>query len=273
MSWTERQTHMLAAMGLRLWTQPQPQPQQIPRLAPVADLLHVPAPVPAPGPAVVAAPAPALVRAPTPASAPLPELAALDWTTLRDTVAACRACGLCDSRKQTVFGTGHPQAHWLIVGEAPGEPEDLAGEPFAGPSGRLLDRMLQALNLTRSADGPEPPAQRAFVAHTVKCRPPRNRNPSAAEFAQCAPFLLRQIELLKPRVILAMGRIAVQALLGSDEPLGRLRGRVHDCRGVPLVVTFEPTYLLRQPQEKARAWEDLCLAADTAETAEIAGAG
>ena len=249
MSWTERQTALLDAMGLRLWEPPQPQPQPQPSPVPA------PAPAPAVAPPPVQAPLPAAVRASPPA------LAALDWAALRETVAACRACGLCESRSQTVFGTGHPQAQWLVVGEAPGEQEDLQGEPFVGASGQLLDRMLQALGLTRAADGPEPPAQRVYIANTLKCRPPRNRNPTAAEIAQCAPFLVRQIELLQPRMILAMGRIAVQALLRTDEAIGRLRGRVHHCQGVPLVVTYHPAYLLRYPADKARAWEDLCLAA------------
>jgi DNA polymerase len=180
-------------------------------------------------------------------------------------VAACTACALCESRTQTVLGVGHPQAQWLVVGEAPGEEEDRQGEPFVGASGQLLDRMLAALQLTRSSEGDAPPAQRVYIANTLKCRPPRNRNPSVEEMAQCEPYLVRQIELLKPRIILAMGKFAVQALLRSDEPIGRLRGRVHRYQGVPLVVTYHPAYLLRSLQEKAKAWDDLCLAAQTAE--------
>ena len=194
-----------------------------------------------------------------------PAATGLGWPELREAVAACRACALCDSRTQTVFGAGHPQAHWMVVGEAPGEQEDLRGEPFVGPSGELLDRMLAALRLTRSTDGPLPPEQRVYIANTLKCRPPRNRNPTAAELAQCEPFLVRQIELLQPRIILAMGRFAVQALLRSDEPIGKLRGRVHRYQGVPLVVTYHPAYLLRNLPDKAKAWEDLCLAAQVAE--------
>jgi DNA polymerase len=196
------------------------------------------------------------------------DIATLDWPQLRAAVAGCTACGLCASRTQTVFGTGHRQAGWMVVGEAPGEQEDLQGEPFVGASGQLLDRMLAALQLTRSGEGDMPPSQRVYIANTLKCRPPRNRNPSAEELSQCEPFLVRQIELLKPRVILAMGRFAVQTLLRSDEPLGRLRGRVHRYQGVPLVVTYHPAYLLRSLQDKARAWEDLCLAAEAAEAAE-----
>jgi DNA polymerase len=193
------------------------------------------------------------------------DIAALDWPALRASVAACSACALCQSRTQTVFGVGHARAHWLVVGEAPGEDEDRQGEPFVGASGQLLDRMLAALQLTRSSEGDAPPSQRVYIANTLKCRPPRNRNPSAEEMAQCEPYLVRQIELLQPRIILAMGKFAVQALLRSDEPIGRLRGRVHRYQGVPLVVTYHPAYLLRSLQEKAKAWEDLCLAASAAE--------
>ncbi|WP_407073185.1 uracil-DNA glycosylase [Rubrivivax gelatinosus] len=167
------------------------------------------------------------------------------------------------SRTQTVFGVGHPQARWMIVGEAPGEQEDLRGEPFVGPAGQLLDAMLRALALSRAAEGE--PAQRVYIANTLKCRPPRNRNPAPEELQRCEPFLVRQIELVQPRIILAMGRFAVQALLRSSEPIGKLRGRVHRYQGVPLVVTYHPAYLLRNLPDKARAWDDLCLAAEVAE--------
>ncbi|EGJ12217.1 putative DNA polymerase-like protein, partial [Rubrivivax benzoatilyticus JA2 = ATCC BAA-35] len=187
----------------------------------------------------------------------------LDWQPLREAVAGCTACALAQSRTQTVFGVGHPQAHWMIVGEAPGEQEDLRGEPFVGAAGQLLDAMLRALALSRAADGD--PAQRVYIANTLKCRPPRNRNPAPDELQRCEPFLVRQIELVKPRIILAMGRFAVQALLRSSEPIGKLRGRVHRYQGVPLVVTYHPAYLLRNLPDKARAWDDLCLAAAVAE--------
>jgi uracil-DNA glycosylase len=155
-----------------------------------------------------------------------------------------------------------------VIGEAPGENEDLQGEPFVGAAGQLLDRMLAALRLTRAEDGDAPPAQRVYIANTLKCRPPRNRNPTAAELALCEPYLVRQIELLQPRIILAMGRFAVQTLLRSDEPIGKLRSRVHRYQGVPLVVTYHPAYLLRSLHEKAKAWDDLCLAAQTVESAD-----
>jgi DNA polymerase len=149
----------------------------------------------------------------------------------------------------------------MVVGEAPGEQEDLQGEPFVGRSGQLLDAMLRGIGLTRGEAAPE---KQVFIANTLKCRPPGNRNPQADEMAQCEPFLIRQIALLKPRIILAMGRFAVQSLLRSDEPVGRLRGRVHRYQGVPLIVTYHPAYLLRNPEDKARAWDDLCLAVETA---------
>jgi DNA polymerase len=192
-------------------------------------------------------------------------VAGLDWAALQAAVAGCQACGLCSSRKQTVFGAGHTQAHWLIVGEAPGAEEDASGQPFVGPSGQLLDAMLAALGLSRAADGH--PAQRVYIANTLKCRPPSNRNPQAPELQACLPFLQRQIELLQPRIVLAMGKFAVQALLGLDQPLGRLRGQLHRAGGRTVVVTYHPSYLLRSPAEKAKAWADLCLAADAAQQA------
>ncbi len=188
----------------------------------------------------------------------------LDWPALRAAVSQCRACALCESRTQTVFGVGHERARLMIVGEAPGENEDLQGEPFVGQSGKLLDNMLKAIGLARTATAPE---QAVFICNTVKCRPPRNRNPDAAEIVRCAPFLERQIELVQPKLLLAMGRFAVQALLGSDEAIGKLRGRVHDRRGVPLIVTYHPAYLLRNLADKAKAWDDLCLAVHTLRTA------
>ncbi len=263
MSWSARQQALLRGMGLRVWSAPPdeaaPQaaapaePAQPVGMAPVAQAQRA-VPAPARSPAV-SVPSASLAGAP----------AGLDWPALREAVANCQACTLCQSRTQTVFGVGHPQARWLVVGEAPGEEEDRRGEPFVGASGQLLDRMLAALRLTRATDGDAPPEQRVYIANTLKCRPPRNRNPSAEELSRCEPFLVRQIELLQPRIILAMGRFAVQALLRSDEPIGRLRGRVHRYQGVPLVVTYHPAYLLRNLPDKARAWEDLCLAADVAE--------
>jgi DNA polymerase len=187
-------------------------------------------------------------------------VAGMDWAQLRAAVEGCTACKLCRGRTQTVFGVGHPRAQWMIVGEAPGEQEDLRGEPFVGKSGQLLDAMLRAIGLTRGeADG----ARQVYIANTLKCRPPGNRNPEPEELAQCEPFLIRQIELVQPKIIVAMGRFAVQSLLRTDEAIGRLRGRVHKYRGVPLIVTYHPAYLLRNLEDKAKAWDDLCLALET----------
>jgi DNA polymerase len=168
----------------------------------------------------------------------------------------------------------------MIVGEAPGEQEDIQGEPFVGKSGQLLDNMLRALGLSRHETPPpngegsaSDPARQVYIANTLKCRPPGNRNPQPDELAQCEPFLIRQIELVQPKIILAMGRFAVQSLLRSSEPIGRLRGRVHHYQGVPLIVTYHPAYLLRNLEDKARAWDDLCLAAETAERAIAATVG
>jgi DNA polymerase len=214
-----------------------------------------------------AAPAAAPAQAPAAAikAAATGALADLGWPELREAVANCRACSLCERRTQTVFGVGHPQAAWMVVGEAPGEQEDREGEPFVGAAGQLLDRMLAALSLTRAADDEVPREQRAFVVHALKCQPSGSRPVGAAEFASCEPFLIRQIELLQPRIVLALGRFAVKALLRSDEPLGKLRGRVHRYQGLPLIVSYEPSYLLRNPAEKAKAWDDLCLAAEVFE--------
>lgn len=184
-------------------------------------------------------------------------VALMEWEALAEAVAGCRACRLCEGRHNTVFGVGDRQADWLVVGEAPGEQEDLQGEPFVGQAGKLLDNMLRALGLQRH--------NKVYIANVLKCRPPGNRNPEPEEVAQCEPFLRRQVELLQPKIILAMGRFAVQSLLGTSEPIGKLRGRVHQYQGVPLVVTYHPAYLLRNLPEKAKAWADLCLARESIE--------
>lgn len=182
---------------------------------------------------------------------------AMGWEALQQAVAGCQACKLCSSRRNTVFGVGDQQAQWLVVGEAPGENEDIQGEPFVGQAGKLLDNMLAALSLARGRG--------VYIANVLKCRPPGNRNPEPDEVAQCEPFLRRQVELLQPRIILAMGRFAVQSLLSTTEPIGKLRGRVHSYSGVPVVVTYHPAYLLRNLPDKAKAWADLCLARQVAE--------
>jgi len=186
----------------------------------------------------------------------------MDWPALREAVVGCTACKLCEGRRQTVFGVGNEHAHWMVVGEAPGEQEDRQGEPFVGKSGQLLDSMLRAIGLTRA---PDAATRQVYIANTIKCRPPGNRNPEPDELAQCEPFLIRQVALVRPKIILAMGRFAVQSLLRSSEPIGRLRGRVHQYQGVPLIVTYHPAYLLRNLDDKAKAWDDLCLALQTAQ--------
>ena len=187
----------------------------------------------------------------------------MEWDALAATVAECRACALCNGRRNTVFGVGDRQADWLIVGEAPGEIDDLQGEPFLGQEGLLLDNMLRALGLNRR--------QKVYVANVLKCRPPGNRNPEPQELAQCEPFLRRQVELLQPRVILAMGRFAVQAMLRSTEPIGKLRGQVHRYNGVPLVVTYHPSSLLINLADNGKAWADLCLALEVLEQPPVSG--
>ena len=176
----------------------------------------------------------------------------MDWDQLAQAVAGCRACTLCASRRKTVFGVGDRQAQWMVVGEAPGENEDIQGEPFVGQAGKLLDNMLKAVGRGR--------AQGVYIANVLKCRPPGNRNPQPEEVTRCEPFLRRQVALVGPRIILAMGRFAVQSLLNTSEPIGKLRGRVHRYEGVPVVVTYHPAYLLRNLPDKAKAWADLCLA-------------
>ena len=259
MGWTERQAAMLKEMGLRVEVDAMATHAPVPKVAePVAQ------PVPA-LPLRPSGPLPLPFTPPTPTPTPAGlAIARMDWAELRSSVAACSACKLCQGRTQTVFGVGSVQADWLVVGEAPGEQEDAQGEPFVGKSGQLLDNMLRAIGVSRDASGTDP-TRHAYIANSVKCRPPGNRNPAPDELAQCEPFLVRQIALLQPKIILAMGRFAVQSLLRSSEPIGRLRGRVHRYQGVPLIVTYHPAYLLRNLDEKARAWDDLCLAAETAD--------
>jgi uracil-DNA glycosylase len=176
--------------------------------------------------------------------------AGFDWTQLRERVAACTRCGLSATRTQTVFGVGNLQADWLIVGEAPGADEDRTGEPFVGRAGQLLNAMLRATGL---------PREQVYIANTLKCRPPHNRDPQPNETGECFPFLERQIELLKPKIMLVVGRIAAHNLLRTDVSLSRLRQQVHHfgASRVPLVVTYHPAYLLRTPSDKRKAWEDL----------------
>jgi uracil-DNA glycosylase family 4 len=265
-----RQRAMLSEMGVKIWA---PAPAVAKAATPVASAAPVEAVAPASAPAApsprtpvaaAARPLAAPALAPAPATAvvrsAVPGVDQMDWDTLRSTVAACEACGLCRSRKNTVFGVGNTSADWMVVGEAPGENEDVQGEPFVGLAGQLLDNMLRAVGRARDGEG----GQAVYIANVLKCRPPANRNPLPEEAAQCEPYLARQVALVQPRIILALGRFAVQALLKSDEPIGRLRGRVHQYQGVPVIVSYHPAYLLRAPADKAKAWADLCLALDTA---------
>lgn len=191
-------------------------------------------------------------------------IARLGWDELAVEVAGCRACRLCDTRTKTVFGVGNPNAEWMLIGEAPGAEEDARGEPFVGQAGRLLDNILANVGLTRSGRTP----QSVYIANVLKCRPPGNRNPEPSEVAQCEPFLLRQVELVKPKLIVVMGRFAAQSLLRTDASIASLRGRVHRVsvagREFPVVVTYHPAYLLRNLADKAKVWADLCLAREVA---------
>ena len=182
-------------------------------------------------------------------------IAALEWRDFAADVDACTECGLCRARKKSVPGVGDLNAQWLFVGEGPGAEEDAKGEPFVGQAGKLLDNMLAALGLARGAN--------VYIANVVKCRPPGNRTPEPAEVAACRPYLDRQVALIRPRLIVALGKSAATTLLDVDATIGSLRGRVHDYGGVPLVVTYHPAYLLRNLPDKAKAWEDLLLARRT----------
>ena len=182
------------------------------------------------------------------------------WEELEALVRECRRCELHQGRTQTVFGVGNREADWLVIGEAPGAEEDRRGEPFVGRAGQLLDAMLKAIGLDRTT---------VYIANILKCRPPNNRDPRPEEVEQCKPWLDRQIELIRPRIILAVGRVAAQNLLETSQPIGRLRGRVHSYgpEGIPVVVTYHPAYLLRSPAEKRKAWQDLQLAVQTFQAA------
>ena len=244
MALTPRQREVLQHMGIPVWV-PRDQAFALPRVAAGRA-----GPRPSSLPGAEPSQPDAVPRVQTPVSA-------LDWEALRGRVAACTACAeLASRRTQTVFGVGDPDAEWLFIGEAPGAEEDRRGEPFVGRAGQLLDNMLAALGLRRG--------ENVYIANILKCRPPGNRDPAPAEAASCRPFLDRQIDLIQPRVIVALGRVAAQALLDSDAPLGRLRGRDHAFRGVPLIVTYHPAYLLRSPGDKGQAWRDLRRARDRA---------
>ncbi|HWT38153.1 MAG TPA: uracil-DNA glycosylase, partial [Paraburkholderia sp.] len=184
-----------------------------------------------------------------------PGIDTLDWTALEARVSACERCRLCERRTNTVFGVGDREADWMLIGEAPGENEDRQGEPFVGQAGKLLDNMLRSLDLARGTN--------VYIANVIKCRPPGNRNPEPDEVARCEPYLQRQVALVKPKLIVALGRFAAQSLLKTEASISSLRGRVHEYEGVPVVVTYHPAYLLRSLGDKAKSWQDLCLARET----------
>ncbi len=232
----------LDALGIDLWVS-RSAPPAVPAAPVTAPAAHAARPEPAANvvaPPVRAQAAPATVAAG--ADAPL-------WQALREEVLRCTRCPLHLTRTQGVFGVGPERADWLVVGEAPGAEEDRRGEPFVGAAGQLLDAMLKAIGLDRSSN--------VYIANVLKSRPPGNRDPKPEEIAACLPYLQRQVELLQPKIMLAVGRIAAQSLLRTEAPLGRLRSQVHKFGSIPLVVTYHPAYLLRSPGEKRKAWEDL----------------
>jgi DNA polymerase len=222
----------LDAMGITRW-------ERRDRVAPPAAAVHA-TPAPAYSPTVPDVPH---VAEPTPAASA--------WAALENEVRACTRCGLHATRTQTVFGVGNRRAQWMFVGEAPGADEDAQGEPFVGRAGQLLNAMLAALGLKR---------EEVYIANVLKCRPPNNRDPQADEVEHCEPYLVRQIELIRPRLIVALGRHAAHSLLKTDLALARLRNQRHSYHDIPLVVTYHPAYLLRTPSDKRKAWEDLCRA-------------
>ena len=236
----------LTGLGLESWVL---RGKAAPAMAPRDVVVPIEAPVmrEALAPSAVPVPPPDSRAARDPSAA---REAGADWPELRARVAACTRCSLCQTRTQTVFGVGNQQAEWIIVGEAPGAEEDRQGEPFVGRAGQLLNSMLRAIGLAR---------EQVYIANVLKCRPPGNRDPASGEAAECLPYLEQQIALLKPKLMLAVGRIAAQNLLRTDVTLGRLRQQVHrfGLSQVPLVVTYHPAYLLRTPTDKRKAWEDL----------------
>lgn len=214
--------------------------------------LHRPQPVPASQPAPVA-----LAPAADSPDERAGRIETLDWEALEADIRACTACRLCERRRQAVPGVGDRQAQWMFVGEGPGAEEDQRGEPFVGVAGKLLDAMLAAIGLKRG--------EGVYIANAVKCRPPHNRTPGNDEIEACAPYLARQIALVQPRLLVALGRPAARALLGVDVAIGAARGQVFRYRGTPVIVTYHPAYLLRNQRDKAKVWEDLCFARELME--------
>lgn len=244
---------MLSEMGIApLWTlrdeKPESPPDKVASMVQTAPAQDVqPAFAPAP-PDIAPVTMPVLATAATEATA----VDGLNWAELEAGIRACRACGLCQQRKQAVPGVGDRQPDWLFIGEGPGAEEDVKGEPFVGQAGKLLDAMLAAIDLQRG--------NKVYIANAVKCRPPGNRTPEASEMAACRPWLQRQIDLLQPRIIVLLGKAAVHTVLGNDKSLASLRGQRFDYQNIPVVVTYHPAYLLRNLPDKAKAWEDLLLA-------------
>lgn len=239
-----RRTELLKEIGISPLWRLRDAPQ-----APAEVVIDDPAPAMAAREPEAAPPAPLVVRG---AAVPVP---GMDWPQLKACVADCTACGLHARRNKTVFGVGDENADWLFVGEGPGADEDAQGEPFVGQAGKLLDNMLAAVALERGAN--------VYIANIVKCRPPGNRNPQPEEAAACSAYLQRQIELIQPKLIIALGKVAAVNLLGQDASIASMRGRVHRYRDIPLIVTYHPAYLLRTLADKSKAWEDLCFATDT----------
>ena len=264
----DRQRAMLQEMHVPVWL-PHAEALQPAVVSAPAAMPAKPAPArPVPHVAATARPAPPVARAPV---GDMPALDAMDWPALVETASACQACGLCVGRKNsTLVAPVAQQADWLVVGDPPDEDEDRSGQPFVEQAGQLLDNMLKAAGASRIGT-PVAGTRAAHVTDVVKCRPPQGRNPQPAELAQCAHFLQREIALVQPKVILAMGRFAIQSLLAeqpelASQPLGKLRGTVYRYRDVPVVVTYHPKVLLRASADKAKAWADLCLAMDVVES-------
>ena len=266
---SEQSGRILAAMGITpAWRLRDAAPVEAPGPAPAAQALVMAEVAPAASPVRAENETPAMIEsAPSLPVEPLLEpvsampvaqaasgVAGMDWPALSEAVSACRACTLCERRKQAVLGVGDVQADWLFVGEGPGADEDERGEPFVGQAGKLLDAMLAAIRLKRG--------ENVYIANAVKCRPPGNRTPEASEIEACRPFLERQIALIRPKLIVALGRPAAQTLIGGEVKIGAARGRLFEYQGVPVIVTYHPAYLLRNLEDKARAWEDLCFAQD-----------
>jgi uracil-DNA glycosylase len=271
----DRQRAMLLEMGVRVWLpgtvfETEPPLVAVPAAQPavVRAPVHAAAPPPAPQPITTPAPVRAVPVARAPAVAaraagtPL-DLGALDWEALANTAASCQACGLCAGRKHATLQPAPGPCDWMVVGDPPEEDEDRAAQAFVESPGLLLDNMLKAVGASRAGEG----AQGAYATNVVKCRPPHGQIPQAADLAQCAQYLQREIALVQPKVILAMGRFATQTLLAehgalATQPLGKLRGTVYQYQGIPVIVTYHPKLLLRNSADKAKAWADLCLAMD-----------